>query len=567
MNIPVGTYSLVSPGTSSTCDTRGIYGPNYEGRVEVSVEEGGRNHFTFTVGPQASVQRGPTEEPQVERLSNAGSIEGVVTADAGQPLDGARVRVTGSGLREGATAVTGADGRFVIDNLPPDIFTLTVSRAGFVDYMYGLRPAGREGTRIQLGPSQRFQASVTMVRPGVITGTVRNERGMPMPGVAVSSGVWTRTETDDRGWYRLWPVPAGDHTVRVSQGRSAALFKGYVTTYFPGVADEGTAGKVYVTPSSVQLVDINAQPAPPTAPGASLTVTLRSRDGGLGTRADVYIGGTYQNHQSAELPAASTARSELMATFRAVPAGRHTVYTGANSSDRLYGSTEVVTDGRSPASVTIDVARKPAISLRTSADGPGQKPQFVQVRLWNVTDGGAWNQVTLARASGTWLDPEGRATLSDLRPGRYVLAFRPEGQWIAASARLDGREILDGPFVLEANTAPEVVITFTSRRTSLDGIVRDGAGAPTAAADVLVFSVNREFWTPASRRIRLVRPRSNGRYDVSGLPPGEYAVIAQDEIDADEVQPDWLQSRLAGAVRVTLVEDQAQTLDVRVRAR
>jgi hypothetical protein len=561
LSIPVGPYSLVSPGTSSTCDTRSIYGPSHEGRVDVTVERGDQNHFTLTVGPKPTVQRGATVQPSIERVANPGSIEGVVTTDTGQPLDRVRVRVTSSGLREGATAVTGTDGRFLIEHLPPDVFTLTVSRAGFVDHMYRLRPRDRDGTPIQLGAGQRFVARVAMTRPGVIAGVVRNDRGMPMPGVNVCCGSDGWTETDDRGQYRLWPVPVGDRTVSAFDARGRGVFRGYLRTYYPGVTDEAAAGKVHVDPGSVQVIDIDARP-PTAGPTARLTVRVRSADGWVGTFASVYLDGNYQNHQRA-VPDGEPPTADLVATFSSVPAGKHVV--SVNPENSWFGSEAIVTDGRTPANVVVVMTRKPQLLLRVVYDGPGQSIDFFQWRLWKVMDSPAWNSASHSGGGGESLDAGGRATLPDLSPGRYVLDLKPEGSWIASSARLDGREILDGPFTLEAGATAELAVTFTNRRTSLEGVVRDAAGSTTAAADVLIFSVDRHFWTPGSRRIRLVRPRSDGRYEVSALPPGEYAVIAQEQVDPDDVNPDWLESRLPGSARVTLIEDATQQLSLRVR--
>ena len=227
----------------------------------------------------------------------------------------------------------------------------------------------------------------------------------------------------------------------------------------------------------------------------------------------------------------------------------------------------IVTDGRTPKDVVIVMMRKPTLSLRVVYDGPGQSVDFFQWQLWSVTDSPSWNSASRSTGGGESLDPGGRATLPDLSPGRYVLDLKPDGSWIASSARLDGRETLDGPFTLEAGSSAELVVTLTNRRTSLEGVVRDAAGSTTAAVDVLIFSVDRQFWTPGSRRIRLVRPRSDGRYDVSNLPPGEYAVVAEQQIDPDDVDPAWLQSRLSGSARVTLSEGMKQELGVRVRQR
>ena len=479
LDIPAGPYTLASPGIfSASCDHRLIYPPSHQGRADVTVERGDQNHFVLTVGSQASAQRGPTPPPKPsERIPDAASIAGLVTNDAGHPLDRVRVLVTSAALKEGATAVTASNGRFVIDHLPPDAFTLTVSRAGYLSHLYGQRRRGGAGTLIALAPRQRFTANIVMPRPGVIAGVVRDERGVPMPGVSVCCDESAWAETDDRGRYRLWQIAAGDHIVRASA-------KGYQPIYFPAVSDERLAGKIRVIPGSSHVADIEVRPATPNRP---------------------------------------------------------------------------------PVSDNTDLTRPAELTARVTLVGPGQSASGFSWTLFDVGSSPGWNSAVFA--GGTWvdLDATGRASIRDLSPGRYVLQVDTHGTWIASSALLDSRNVLDEPFTLEPGTTSELLVTLTKSATSLEGVVRNRAGNTAAGADVLIFSTDRRFWTPASRRIRLVRARTDGHYDVPLLPPGDYAVVALDDVDPDSVNPDRLQSLLAGAARITLLEGQTQSLSVRIR--
>src|ERR1700716_2227898 len=56
-----------------------------------------------------------------------GTITGIVTADAGQPVAGAQVLVPGRGI--GTT--TGPDGRFTLGRVPPGTYSLRAQRIGF----------------------------------------------------------------------------------------------------------------------------------------------------------------------------------------------------------------------------------------------------------------------------------------------------------------------------------------------------------------------------------------------------------------------------------------------------
>src|SRR6185436_14822495 len=72
-----------------------------------------------------------------------GAISGAVTMDAtGAPVRRARVTLSGAELRGGRSAITDDTGRFSFTSLPAGRFTLTASKAGYVDITYGAKRPG-----------------------------------------------------------------------------------------------------------------------------------------------------------------------------------------------------------------------------------------------------------------------------------------------------------------------------------------------------------------------------------------------------------------------------------------
>lgn len=64
----------------------------------------------------------------------------------------------------------------------------------------------------------------------------------------------------------------------------------------------------------------------------------------------------------------------------------------------------------------------------------------------------------------------------------------------------------------------------------------------------------------------LTSSRPDGKYEVTGLPPGNYFIAAGEEaLPGQWSEPVFLQRLVAGAVRVTLAEGEQKTLDVKIK--
>ena len=101
------------------------------------------------------------------------------------------------------------------------------------------------------------------------------------------------------------------------------------------------------------------------------------------------------------------------------------------------------------------------------------------------------------------------------------------------------------------------------RATDLSGTVRDGVGNPIGNATVIVFSTDPQFWRSQSRRIQAVRTSASGSYRMHGLPPGNYQVIAVDDVESGEwYDPTYLQSIKDRAHSLSLDEGETKMLDV-----
>ena len=82
---------------------------------------------------------------------------------------------------------------------------------------------------------------------------------------------------------------------------------------------------------------------------------------------------------------------------------------------------------------------------------------------------------------------------------------------------------------------------------------------------VVVFPADREKWTPNSRYVKTARPDQDGRYKVTGLPPGEYRVIALDYVDSNEWNdPDFLERVRSKTSAFSINEGETKSVDLRI---
>jgi hypothetical protein len=136
------------------------------------------------------------------------------------------------------------------------------------------------------------------------------------------------------------------------------------------------------------------------------------------------------------------------------------------------------------------------------------------------------------------------------------------------TATVGGRDVLDVPIDLRpGDEIEDVRLTVTDRITELTGTVTDAAGKPAGDDWMVVFSADKKYWWPRSRRVRLIRPDAKGSYRVRALPAGTYIVapvphaigLGQEELLAR------LPTLGAAGIRVTLAEGERKVQDLRVK--
>jgi hypothetical protein len=177
------------------------------------------------------------------------------------------------------------------------------------------------------------------------------------------------------------------------------------------------------------------------------------------------------------------------------------------------------------------------------------------------------------------IDAAGVFKITNVVPGRYrMVASVPGGGpmgggggaaagWALRSAVLDGRDVLDTPFEIRAGqNLSNMVVTFVDQPTEISGTLMDNSGKPMPGFSIVVFSTDRSTWSAGSRRISPpIQVASDGKYKVTGLPPGEYFLAAlTDYENGDLGDVSFLDQIAAVAIKVTLGEGEKKTQDLKI---
>jgi hypothetical protein len=562
-------------------------------------------------GQPSQPPRDRPAQQQTETAPATGRISGrVIDASTGLPMKRAQVTLNGAQGR-GRVFLTDDLGSFDFTDLAAGRFTLRAAKAGYITLSYGQRRPFQPGTPLQLADGQQLKGvDVHLPRGSVIAGRVFNPDGEPMPGSVIRllryqfvqgirQLVPTGTaQTDDRGQYRVWGLNPGDYyvsAVPVGGGRggggllslaaaaapglvggflageggrgpaeaSDEIQEAYAPTYYPGVPSArearavsvGLAAEVLDVDFNILLVPVSriagrvvdAQGAP--AGGATVSLTL----------ADTIGPGENRRFGS---------RTSQDGTFRIenIPPGQYVVSARVESGGiPAYAAQSFDTGGGETADLTL-VATPGAVltgSVVLEGSSSASPPDLTQFRLGLLPNGAP--TFGPRRPPNERVEAQGTFTIDGVPPGSYVLRAQdaPQG-WRLKSVVVEGREVGDVGFDVRGNAkVGSIRVVFTDRVSELSGTVTNQERVPVTEYTVLAFSTDEAMWRPLSRHIATARPDQNGRFQLRGLPEGDYFLtIISPEQPGEWFDPEVLNAVRPGAVRVSLDDGETKTQDL-----
>ena len=210
--LPGATITLVDPAGKQA----GVVRSGPDGRYQVPVPARGAYTLIAMASahePYASAVRVAEQPAPVDLLLSSGSrLSGaVLAAGTGEPLPGVAVTLANGHGEAVGSAVTGTDGRYVVENLAAGQYTLTLSAAWYQPLT--LPVVINDGQPAMLNAELRTGA--------LVAGTVRNTSGAATPDARVTlvdpaGNVAGMVTTGIDGRYSFENLPEGEYTVIAS---------------------------------------------------------------------------------------------------------------------------------------------------------------------------------------------------------------------------------------------------------------------------------------------------------------------------------------------------------------
>lgn len=508
----------------------------------------------------------------------------VVDSSSDHPIAGALV----SAGRD--RVLTDAEGRFVFTDLEAGSYVIGARKSGYLDGAYGRMRPGGAAEGLKIASDERVgDVRVRLWKHAAISGAVTDEAGEPI--VRARIDVFARTSrdgkmvvsrqatgwTDDRGFYRIGSLPAGELVVSavgpqlpVTQALGPQVFP---AEFYPGAPAPSQAAPVDLNVGDDRRgVDFRLKPAqafrvsgiaygPDRVP---LAVSLKLFVAGSDLPASAGF----------ETASAGSDKSGLF-LFQAVAAGdyvlRGTYEPPSPTTDPkawprpLWISVPLSIKDRDVRDLTLDMQQGFKISGRVETDAATRRPGPAAFRGFSgqivPVDRSAWSPQTFTS------DVSGRFTAGDVPPGLYFLRLAEMPQGLSLKRiTMGGRDVSHGALTVTRDIA-DLVVTLTDRPAELAGFVRSGSGAPDSGATVFVFPAARDTWTEVGGtplNLRAIRSSADGSYRIQELPPGDYYIAAVPDADAGNILDRTAFEALSRvATRTVIADGDKRTLDLK----
>jgi Carboxypeptidase regulatory-like domain len=526
--------------------------------------------------PSVAQSTPPKEPPKC-------TVQGkVIHEPGGQPLKKAKVELHPEDKENGTAykETSDVEGRFKFDKVEAGNYTLTLERGGFLEAR-----KRHDSHMLTLQPGQEIKDLLLRMQPSaVITGKVLDDDGDPLPGVDVivskygassgQRGVVGGGSTDDVGEYRVGNLRPGRYLIQAAltsysaepeakQADETKELSPY-PTYYPAATDKNQAAPIELHAGDEVPINITLSYGPgyrvrgwivgmPELAGKKVDMLLRRKDASpwQGNQFVVNV----KTDGSFEIP-------------KLLPGEYRVMFFNADGSDfHAY-----------QAAQTIEVRDADLDNVRLSSEADSEV-----IGRFRTDNGEKLNWLVLsftldsgekdAEYDFNWPGPstrgqfksDGTFDMKKVPPGRYRVVFNSDTPaaraYYVKSVNLGGQDVTASGFSVSGGTW-SLDVVLSSDGATLEGAVVDNKDQPVSDAVVIALPSleNRK------RRdlFKKVSTDQRGHFVIRGMRPGEYTILALDDLDEDYRDPDVVKPFEDRGKTVRLEKDQRTALVLKV---
>jgi hypothetical protein len=467
-------------------------------------------------------------------------VEGtVINSVTGEPIRAALVQIQ---IGQQISLLTGSDGKFHFDSVPPSQLTIMVRKPGFFsEQEISQGPITNQLT--QVGPGMT-PVILKLTPEGAIYGRITDSDGDPIQNLqvqlvqaAIVNGQksWQQMgseQTKDDGEFRFFGLRPGAYYLKTGStpfgkfkpgANSETARRGYPSNYYPGKPDLDSATAIAVEPANEIRADFSVKgevfyrvsgSVIGVPKGMPLNIQM------LGSEGEQLYDGAQMDPRAGTFTVFAPKGSYVIKAYAQGNNGLQGVARQfVNVNGEVAGLSLVIAPVATiPVQVRFEIARK--------ADSGSYPKDMQPLQVTLVSKGTVFaNQAYMATMEG---QSEVRSfAVRNAEPGRYAVQLMPTGRWYIESARCGQTNLFTEDLSVQTGGPAEPIeivvrddFATVSGAVSLDGQPAQGT--------VLLFP-------EANPRGAMPFPTNqDGRFQREDLPPGDYKAIAFDRVDGLE---------------------------------